>query len=61
MPPPETGGQELWHSESVVQAPQAPPPLLLVPPLLLAVPLEDPLLLPPLEDPVPLLLPELEL
>jgi hypothetical protein len=29
VPPPATGGQALWHSESCVHAPQLPPPLLL--------------------------------
>jgi hypothetical protein len=62
VPPPWTGGQELWHSLSVVQEPHVPPPLLLplLPPELLPLllplelPLELPLLL-PLE--LPLLLP----
>jgi hypothetical protein len=57
VPPPCTGGQEFSQSESVVQAPHAPPvpPELEVVPLLLAVP---PLLLPELLL-SPLLLPEL--
>jgi hypothetical protein len=51
VPPPWTGGQELSHSESVVQAPQVPPLLpLLLPELELPAssstpPLDDPLLL----------------
>jgi hypothetical protein len=45
VPPPWTGGHELWHSESVVQEPQVAPPLELpLEPLLL--PLELPELLP---------------
>jgi hypothetical protein len=45
VPPPWTGGQALWHSESVVHEPQVPPPLL------------EELLL-PLSSSPPLLLPE---
>jgi hypothetical protein len=30
VPPPCTAGHALWHSASVVHAPQVPPPLLLV-------------------------------
>jgi hypothetical protein len=48
VPPPWTGGQELWHSESDVQEPQVPPLLL---------PVELPLPLPLLLLPLPLLLP----
>jgi hypothetical protein len=46
VPPPWTGGHELWHSESVVQEPQVAPPLelplepLLLPLLPLLLPLE---------------------
>jgi hypothetical protein len=51
VPPPCTGGQELWHSESDVQEPHVPPLLLpLELPLLeLVLPLELPLLLLPVE------------
>ena len=53
MPPPWTAGQALWHSESVVQAPQEPASL--PPPLL------PELLLPLSSSSLPLLLPELVL
>jgi len=52
VPPPCTAGHALWHSESVVHAPQEPPPL----PLLLPEELPLPL---PLSSSPPLLLPEL--
>ena len=57
VPPPWTGGHVLAHSESVVQLPHIPPPLLEPLPELLPVPLLDP---EPLLDPVPLLEPLLE-
>jgi hypothetical protein len=54
VPPPWTGGQADWHSESDVQLPHEPPPLLLPLPL----PDDEPLLL-LLETPLLLPLPEL--
>jgi hypothetical protein len=60
LPPPCTGGHELWHSESVVHDPHVPPPLLLAPLLLVLPPASPPpllLVLPP--DPLPDVLPPL--
>jgi hypothetical protein len=61
VPPPETAGHELWHSESEVQDPQVPP--LLLPLDVLPLPLEvlPPLLVLPLPLPPELLLELLEL